>query len=99
MYSQANTTKRTTPARKGGTGIKAFIMAASLAVTIGGWGILAVGQAANAVAAGQPAQPATSATNTTSQSALRTTGSSASLSQSTAFVSRPSAVARTRSSR
>lgn len=96
MYSQANTTKRTTPARKGGTGIKAFIMAASLAVTIGGWGILAVGQAADAVAAGQPA---TSATNSTSQSTFTTTGSSASLSQSTAFVSRPSAVARTRSSR
>ncbi len=98
MHSQPTTTKSTTPARKGATGIKAFIMAASLAVTLGGWGILAVGQAGDAVAAGQQAQQVTSATNTTSQSTLRT-GSSASLSQSTALVSRPNAVARTRSSR
>lgn len=99
MHSQANSTKRATPAPKGGTGIKAFIMAASLAVTIGGWGILAAGQVGDAVAAGQQAQQVTSAANTTSQTTLSSTGSSASLSQSTASVSRPSAVARTRSSR
>lgn len=93
MYNQTDSTKRTARPNKRGAGIKALIMAASLAMTIGGWGILAVGQAGNALAAGQPA------TNSTSQNSTRSVSSTSSVSQSTASISRPNAVARTRSSR
>ena len=96
MYSQTDSKIRTARPNKGGAGIKALIMAASLAMTIGGWGILAVGQAGNALAAGQQALPAT---NSTSQNNTRSVSSTSSLSQSTASISRPNAVARTRSSR
>lgn len=83
--------KNTKPAKKSATGIKAFIMAASLAITLGGWGILAVGQSQGFVASAQqsPAvsSPSLRANSTTTQSQL------------TAPNTRPNAIAHTRSSR
>ncbi len=72
-----NQTKRHT-ANKNSNGIKMLIMTGSLAATLGGWGILAVGQARDAFLAARqvPAavsQPvdATSPQTTTSSNSLR----------------------------
>lgn len=91
MTKQTNSTKRTAPAQKSGTGIKALIMAASLAATIGGWGILAVGQIPSAIVAMQQAPVVTQPGGTTSnQTTLR---------QAAIPATQPRSIARTRSSR
>ncbi len=91
MNHQTQAIKRRPTARKSTTGIKAFMMVASIAMTVGGWGILALGQAQGALAAAQPAivQPA----STINQNGVNTFGSLSPLRQST------QSIARTRSSR
>ena len=88
-----NSTIKKTTKSNGTNGIKALIMAGSLAVTLGGWGILAAGQLQNTVATvAQPqaiAQPANSAVTNNAQN----------LRQVTVSNTQPRAVARTRSSR
>jgi hypothetical protein len=93
MKNQTQAIKRKSSARKSTTGIKAFMMVASIVMTIGGWGILALGQAQDALAAAQPAivQPASAVT----QNGVNTLRPSTTLRQST----QSSAIARTRSSR
>jgi hypothetical protein len=92
MKNQTQVIKRKSTARKSTTGIKAIMMVASIVMTIGGWGILALGQAQDALAA-QPAivQPASAVT----QNGVNTLKSSTTLRQST----QSNAIARTRSSR
>ena len=97
MTNQTNSMKRAAPAQKSGTGAKAIIMAASLAATIGGWGILAIGQVNDTVAAIQ--QPSTliqSAGTTIQNNAANQTTT---LRQVTIPATQPRAIARTRSSR
>jgi hypothetical protein len=79
------------PAKKSATGIKALIMAASLAITIGGWGVLAVGQSQNMLTSAQQS-PAISSTS-------RSPNPSTRQSQFASPNTQPSAIARTRSSR
>ncbi len=80
--------------KKGAAGIKAMIMAASIGITLGGWGVLAAGQAVQAAAP-------LSQSSTVSANSLNNTqsNSSTNLSQSVPFFSQPGAIARTRSSR
>jgi len=89
-----NQVKRTSPSGIG-VGIKMLIMAASVASTVGGWALLAAGQAQDTLAATQqpPAivQPAPSST----QNSLRSVNPQAALRQ----VTQPNMLARTRSSR
>jgi hypothetical protein len=56
------------PAKKNATGMKAFIMAASLGITMGGWGLLAIGQTQNVTTNALPSQSVTT-TNIRSNSA------------------------------
>jgi hypothetical protein len=96
MANQTNSTRRPASAQKSGTGLKALIMAASVAMTIGGWGILAASQAQNPLAAPQSqafVQPA----SPTTQTGSRATNSIQF--QPAAPFARPLAIARTRSSR
>jgi hypothetical protein len=90
--------KRTALARKDGTGIKAIIMAASLAATIGGWGILAVGQVNDAAVAMQQSPVIAQSGGATVQNNLPATNQTT-LRQATIPTNQPRAVARTRSSR
>ena len=84
-------TKRPVAQGKDTNGMKALIMVTSLAVTLGGWGLLAASQVSNALAASNTTQPAMSTGSATTQSSqLR----SVTIPQAS---SRP--VARTRSSR
>jgi len=87
-----NSTVRRPAANKSARGIKALIMAASLAITLGGWGMLAAGQAANNAAnAPAPAvQPAPASVRRSTQNQQL---------QSFVPAQQPLAVARTRSSR
>ncbi len=89
---------------KSATGVKALIMAASVAMTLGGWGILAVGQI-NDAQASVPASPAAtqvtspSTTTSTQASSPTTTSSNSSTSISSLITSSSlNPVARTRSS-
>lgn len=91
MTNSTPATKRPVAHDKDTTGMKALIMVTSLAVTLGGWGLLAASQVSNALAASSNSQPAVSSNTTTTQSSqLR----SVTVPQTS---SRP--VARTRSSR
>jgi hypothetical protein len=86
-----STVKRPTP-NKSGTGIKAMILAASIGITLGGWGVLAAGQFANT----------TNPTATTAQSApasVRQSAQNQQLRQVNAPAQQFSPIARTRSSR
>jgi len=94
MSSQTNSTRRTVPAKKSGTGLKALIMAASVGITLGGWGILAASQAQNALAATSQSQAFVPTTNSTAQ-----TFSSANSSPTFQGQLQPRAITRTRSSR
>jgi len=67
MANQTNSTRRTASAKKSGTGLKALIMAASVALTLGGWGILAATQAQDAVASVPPASVSAQPANSTDQ--------------------------------
>jgi len=86
-----NSTIKKTTKSNGTNGIKALIMAGSLAVTLGGWGILAAGQLQNTVATvAQPqaiVQPVNNSNNTQNLRQVNVTNN------------QPRAVARTRSSR
>ncbi len=95
MANQTNPVKRKAGASKSATGIKALIMTASVAITLGGWGALAVGQAQNAFANTQSDQAVAPATNIVTQN--NNTSSNSSITSSSS--SRPFSVARTRSSR
>ena len=94
MTSQTTPVKRTSPSSSG-MGIKMFIMAASLASTVGGWALLAAGQVQDAVAAAQQPQAIIQPASAATQNSLRSTNSQTALRQ----VTQPSALARTRSSR
>lgn len=98
MTNQTNSIKRTSSAQKSGTGIKALIMAASLAATIGGWGILAIGQVNDTVVAMQQSPALVQPANPATQNSVRITNSTA-LRQVTAPLAQPFPIARTRSSR
>ena len=91
MTTANKPTKYAKPIKKSTAGIKALIMTASLAITIGGWGILAVGQSQNTLISAQQS-PAVSST-------LGSANPSTRQSQIASPNSRPSAIARTRSSR
>ncbi len=98
MTNTTNTVKRNSPAKKSGNGIKALIMAGSLAATIGGWGILALGQIQGAVVAQQSqfiVQPVNS--QTTNNSSINNSGTQ--LRQVSPSTTQPRSVGRTRSSR
>lgn len=85
------------------TGIKLLIMAASVVTTIGGWGILAVNQTQDAIAATQQTQATTQTVNSTlTQNNARTNttvNNSSALRQVNPSTIAPRAQARTRSSR
>lgn len=98
MTRQSDSIKRTTSTRKGGAGIKTIIMAASLAATIGGWGILAVGQVNDSAVAMQQSPAVAQSGSTTIQNSLPATGQTT-LRQTTIPTTQQRAVARTRSSR
>ena len=95
MTRQTELMKRTASARKSGTGIKAIIMAASLAATIGGWGILAAGQINDPTVAIQQSPLLAQTSGATIQNNLSTTNQTT-LRQGTI---QPRSIARTRSSR
>ena len=97
MTNQTNSMKRTASAQKSGTGIKAIIMAASLAATIGGWGVLAIGQVNDTVAALQQSPALVQSSGTTIQN--NSTNQATTLRQVTIPATQPRAIARTRSSR
>ena len=98
MTKQTDSVKRTAPARKSGTGIKAIIMAASLAATIGGWGILAVGQVNDTAVAMQQSPAIAQPGGTTIQNNLPATNQTT-LRQATTPPIQQRSFARTRSSR
>ncbi len=91
--ARTTTAPRKSSPPKGAAGWKIFIMAASLAATIGGWGILAVdqGSATAQAAVVQPAAPP--------QNGVTSTRSSRALRQVTGQAVQPQTVTRTRSSR
>ncbi len=99
MPNQTNSTRRTAPAKKSGTGLKALIMAASVGITLGGWGILAASQAQNALAATSQSQAFVQSANATTQTGSSANNSSTFQSQSAAPLVQPRAITRTRSSR
>ena len=97
MTNPTNSVKRTASAQKSGTGLKAIIMAASLAATIGGWGLLAVGQVQSAVVAMQQSPAFVQSAGTTTQNSA--TNQATTLRQVTIPATQPRSIARTRSSR
>jgi hypothetical protein len=99
MANQTNSIKRAAPAKKSGTGLKALIMAASVGITLGGWGILAASQAQNALAATSQSQALVQSTNSTTQTRSSANNSSTLQSQPAAPLVQPRAITRTRSSR
>ena len=99
MPNQTNSTRRAAPAKKSGTGLKALIMAASVGITLGGWGILAASQAQNALAAAPQSQAFAQSANTTTQTRSSANNSTTFQSQSAAPLVQPRAITRTRSSR
>jgi hypothetical protein len=88
MANQTNSTRRAAPAKKSATGIKVLIMAASVGMTLGGWGILAASQAQTALASAPQ-----------SQAFVQSTSPSTIQGQAVAPSTQPRAIARTRSSR
>ena len=90
MTNSTPATKRPVAHEKNTNGMKALIMVTSLAVTLGGWGLLAASQVSNALAASNTTQPAVSSNTTTQSSQLR----SVTVPQTSSLP-----VARTRSSR
>jgi hypothetical protein len=98
MTRQTDSLKRTASARKSGAGIKAIIMAASLAATIGGWGVLAVGQVSDAAAAFQPSPLIAQSGGATLQNNLPAANQTT-LRQAAIPMIQPRSIARTRSSR
>jgi hypothetical protein len=97
MTRQMNSTRRPTSAPRSAAGLKALIMAASVALTLGGWGILAANQTQDALASAPQSQAFVQPVNPTN--ATRTNNSSTLQGQTTAPLSQPRAIARTRSSR
>jgi hypothetical protein len=98
MNRQSDSIKRTASAQKSGTGIKAIIMAASLAATIGGWGILAIGQVSDTAVAMQQSPVIAQNGGTTIQNNLPATNQTT-LRQATVPTTQQRSIARTRSSR
>jgi hypothetical protein len=96
MTNQINSVKRTTSVQKNGTGIKAIIMAASLVATIGGWGVLAVGQVNDTIVAMQQAPALVQSAGTTIQNNAT---NQTTLRPVTIPATQPRSIARTRSSR
>jgi hypothetical protein len=99
MANQTNSTRRTAPAKKSATGIKALIMAASVGMTLGGWGILAASQAQTALASAPQSQAFVQSASPSTQTRLGANNSSTILGQAVAPSTQPRAIARTRSSR
>ena len=99
MANQTNSTKRGAPAKKSGAGLKALIMAASVGITLGGWGVLAASQAQNALAATPQSQAFVQSANSTTRTRSSENNSSTFQSQSAASLVQPRAITRTRSSR
>ncbi len=99
MNNQTVPRPRKPASKKNTTGVKAMIMAASVGITLGGWGILAAGQVQNAQAAPSSQAFIPSSSN---QSSVQTNTQN-SQSNSTIFsvpsTSRPTVIGRTRSSR
>lgn len=86
-----NMSTKRTPAQNDVRGMKLAIMAASLAITLGGWGVLAAQQGQNASAAPVVSQSSLSSSQTSTQ-----TGTLRQVNPSTI---QPQVIARTRSSR
>ena len=99
MANQTNSTRRPASAQKSGTGLKALIMAASVGITLGGWGILAAGQTQDANAAAPQSQAYVQTGSPTTQTGSRGSNSSTFQGQSAAPLVQPRAITRTRSSR
>jgi hypothetical protein len=99
MPNQTNSTRRAAPAKKSGVGLKALIMAASVGITLGGWGVLAASQAQNALAAAPQSQAFVQSANSTTGTRSSANGASTFQSQSSAPLVQPRAITRTRSSR
>ncbi len=94
MINQNGSVKRTT-AQKNGMGMKALIMGASLAITVGGWAALAGSQVKATLANAQPVNAATQLNTANSSSA----NSALTLPQVTTSSNSFFPAARTRSSR
>ncbi len=92
-------TSKPAAAKKSTTGVKALIMAASLAITVGGWGILATQQTQGTLAGTQPAQITSPSTSSTTQLDGNANANSSTVTTSRRSSSQFNAVARTRSSR
>lgn len=99
MANQTNSTRRPASAQKSATGLKALIMAASVALTLGGWGILAANQTQDALASAPQSQAFVQPVNPTNQTRSRTNNSSTFQSQTSTPLTQPRAITRTRSSR
>lgn len=97
MANQSHSTRRPASAQKSATGLKALIMAASVALTLGGWGVLAANQTQDALASAP--QSFTQPANPTNQTRSRANNSSTFQNQTVAPLTQPRAIARTRSSR
>ena len=99
MANQMNSTRRAAPAKKSTTGIKVLIMAASVGMTLGGWGILAASQAQTALASAPQSQAFVQSTSPSTQTQLRGNNPSTIQDQAVVPSTQPRAIARTRSSR
>ncbi len=98
MSKQADSMKQAQSTRKSGAGIKAIIMAASVAATMGGWAMLAMSQVSDAAAATQPSPLVAQSGSTTIQNNPAVNNQST-LRQSTVPSTPLRSFARTRSSR
>ena len=98
MSRQADSMKHTPSTRKTGAGIKAIIMAASVAATLGGWAMLAMSQVSDAAAAAQPSPLVAQSGSTTIQN-NSVFNNQSTLRQSTIPTTPQRSFARTRSSR
>ncbi len=97
MANQTGSVKRTAPAKKSGTGLKALIMTVSLAMMIGGGGTLAAGQSQNAIDPALQSQTFAQPSSPAPQTRLRANNSIQF--QAAAPATQPRPIARTRSSR
>lgn len=100
MNNQSVPRPRKPAQKKNTTGVKAMIMAASVGITLGGWGILAAGQVQNVQAAAPSSQafiPSSSNQNSV-QTNIQNSQSNSTI-FSAPSTSRPTVIGRTRSSR
>ncbi len=97
METRSNPTRRVS-SKKGTNGIKALIMAASLGITLGGWGILASEQVPNTQASAQ-ALPGSASTTGAATQLSQGANSTTSIRRSSGLAASTSPLARTRSSR